>query len=90
MYGIIAANILNIIVNPVLVYGKFGFPELGAVGSATSTLIVRIFLAVYILAYIRRMKKNPKLNKRFGLDRSYSTWWNDSRRTRKSVTALPL
>ena len=83
MYGIIAANILNIIVNPVLVYGKFGFPELGAVGSATSTLIVRIFLAVYILAYIRRMKKNPKLNKRFGLDRSYSTWWNDSRRTRK-------
>ena len=41
MYGIIAANILNIIVNPVLVYGKFGFPELGAVGSATSTLIVR-------------------------------------------------
>ena len=83
MYGIIAANVLNIIINPILVYGKFGIPELGAVGSATSTLIVRIFLAAYILFYIHRMRKNPKLNKRFGLDRSYATWWNDSKRTRK-------
>ena len=83
MYGIIAANVLNIIINPVLVYGKFGLPELGAIGSATSTLIVRIFLAAYILFYIHRMRKNPKLNKRFGLDRSYTTWWNDSKRTRK-------
>ena len=29
------------------------------------------------------MKKNPKLNRRFGLDRSYDTWWNDSKNTRK-------
>ena len=83
MYAILAANILNIIINPVLVYGKFGFPELGAVGSATSTLIVRIFLALYMLYYIRRMRLDPKLNRRFGLDRSYDTWWNDSRTTRK-------
>lgn len=83
MYAILAANILNIIINPILVYGKFGFPELGAVGSATSTLIVRIFLALYMLYYIRRMRLNPKLNRRFGLDRSYDTWWNDSRTTRK-------
>lgn len=83
MYAILAANILNIMINPVLVYGKFGFPELGAVGSATSTLIVRIFLALYMLYYIRRMRLNPKLNRRFGLDRSYDTWWNDSRTTRK-------
>ncbi len=83
MYGVIIANILNIAINPVLVYGKLGLPELGAVGSATSTLIVRIFLATFMLYYIARMKKNPKLNKRFGLDRSYETWWNDSKTTRK-------
>ena len=58
MYGIIVANILNIMINPVLVYGKFGLPELGAVGSATSTLIVRIFLALYMLYYIKRMTPN--------------------------------
>jgi len=81
-YGVLAANVVNILINPVLVWGKLGFPELGAVGSATSTLIVRIFLALYMLYYIYRMKKNPKLNKRFGLDRSYDTWWNDSKTTR--------
>lgn len=83
MYAILIANVLNIMINPVLVYGKLGLPELGAVGSATSTLIVRIFLAMFMLYYIRRMRNNPKLNKRFGLDRSYDTWWNDSKTTRK-------
>lgn len=83
MYAILTANVLNVMINPLLVYGKLGFPEMGAVGSATSTLIVRIFLAVFMILYIRRMKNNPKLNKRFGLDRSYETWWNDSKTTRK-------
>lgn len=81
-YGVLAANVVNVVINPLLVWGKFGLPEMGACGSATSTLIVRILLALYMLNYIRRMKKNPKLNKRFGLDRSYDTWWNDSKTTR--------
>lgn len=83
MYGVVAANLVNIMINPVLVYGLLGFPELGARGSATSTLIVRIFLVVYILIYIHKMEKNPKLNKRFGLDRKYKTWWSDSKTTRQ-------
>ena len=83
MYAALVANILNIAINPVLVYGKLGFPELGAVGSATSTLIVRIFLALFMLYYIHRMKTRPKINKHFGLDRSYPTWWSDSRNTRR-------
>ena len=33
--------------------------------------------------YIYRMKKNPRVNKFFGLSRSYDTWWNDSKTTRK-------
>ena len=82
-YGVLAANIVNIIINPILVWGFFGCPAMGAVGSALTTLIVRILLAVYMLNYIYRMRKNPKLNKRFGLDRSYSTWWTDSKATRQ-------
>ena len=81
-YGVLAANVVNIIINPVLVWGLLGCPALGAVGSALTTLIVRIGLATYMLLYIRNMKKNPKLNKRFGLDCSYNTWWSDSKSTR--------
>ncbi|MBQ8465860.1 MAG: MATE family efflux transporter [Alphaproteobacteria bacterium] len=82
-YGILAANVINIIINPILVWGFFGCPAMGAVGSASTTLIVRILLAFYMLYYIHNMKKNPKLNKRFGLDRSYDTWWGDSKTTRQ-------
>ena len=74
MYGVVTANLINIMINPVLVYGLLGFPELGARGSATSTLIVRIFLVVYIFLYLHKMRKNPKLNKRFGLDRPNWIW----------------
>lgn len=83
MYGILAANVVNIIINPILVWGFFGCPAMGAVGSALTTLIVRILLAGYMLLYIHNMRKNPKLNKRFGLDRSYNTWWGDSKATRQ-------
>ena len=83
MYGILAANVVNIIINPILVWGFFGCPAMGAVGSALTTLIVRILLAGYMLLYIHNMRKDPKLNKRFGLDRSYNTWWGDSKTTRQ-------
>ena len=82
-YGILAANIINILINPVFVWGLLGCPAMGAIGSALTTLIVRVLLAGYMLLYIRNMKKNPKLNKRFGLDRSYNTWWTDSKATRQ-------
>jgi len=89
-YGVLAANVVNLMINPVLVWGLFGVPELGAIGSALSTLIVRFFLAAYMLYYINRMKKNPKLNKRFGLDRSYNTWWSDSKKTRQIGYAVAI
>lgn len=83
MYAAIIANILNIIINPILVFGKFGAPELGATGAAITTVVIRIFMAWFSIAYVGKMKKTPKLSKRFGLDRNYITWWNDSKTTRK-------
>lgn len=83
MYSAVTANILNLILNPILVFGMFGAPEMGAAGAAVTTVILRIFMALFTFTYILRMKKNPKLNKRFGLHRSYDTWWMDSKNTRK-------
>ena len=43
------AVIINIILNYVLVFGKFGFVALGVDGSATATLIARLFECIAIL-----------------------------------------
>ncbi len=83
MYGAVIANIINLAINPVLVFGMFGLPAMGAMGAAITTLVIRIFLAVFVLCYIHKMKKSPKLNKRFGLNRSYKSWWKDSKSTRR-------
>ena len=48
--------VLNLIFNVLLINGYFGFPKLGLVGSAVSTLITRILMMLAMLAYLF---KNP-------------------------------
>jgi len=52
-YVVIVANIANIIGNAILINGYFGFPRLGILGAALSTLIVRSMMVVVymIIAY---------------------------------------
>ncbi len=56
------ANILNVFCNIVLIYGLMGFPELGALGAAYATLIIRIFMATFISLYIILYKHAKKYN----------------------------
>ena len=42
MWLVIGSNILNIFGNWVLIWGKFGFPELGLLGAGISTLCARV------------------------------------------------
>ncbi|MGI6222999.1 MAG: MATE family efflux transporter [Prevotella sp.] len=46
MWIMLAANLLNIVGNYVLIYGVWGFPELGLLGAGISTLFARIVMAV--------------------------------------------
>ena len=46
MYITLAANVLNIVLNWILIYGKFGVPQMGVAGAALSTLIARIVMLV--------------------------------------------
>lgn len=50
----IIANLVNILFNYLLIYGKFGFPELGIAGAGIATLLSRILMPVLFLAYYLR------------------------------------
>ncbi len=46
MWIVLTANAVNIIGNYLLIYGKFGCPELGLTGAGLATLLARLFCAV--------------------------------------------
>ena len=48
----VAGNLLNVILNYLLIYGKFGFPELGYLGAAWASFIARSFMGVSFLVLI--------------------------------------
>jgi len=50
MYITLGCNILNIILNYLLIFGKFGCPEWGAYGAAVATMISRLAMALCFIA----------------------------------------
>ncbi len=54
---IVAGNLLNWFGNWVLIYGKLGFPALGVNGSALSTVIARIFIALALIGAAWRYER---------------------------------
>lgn len=51
---IVLANVANIVFNDVLIFGRFGFPPLGAVGSAWASTLSRWLMAGLLLLAARR------------------------------------
>lgn len=57
MIIVILCNLINILLNYLLIYGMYGFPELGLNGAGWATLISRILMGVGMAAYIYYGKK---------------------------------
>ena len=57
MISTIIANIINVIINYILIYGKLGFPKLELVGAGIGTLVSRISMVIIIIIIIKNNKK---------------------------------
>ena len=51
-FALVTANLVNVVGNYLLIFGKFGFPALGVTGSGWATAISRTYLAVVLVGYL--------------------------------------
>ena len=47
----LTANLVNLVFNYLLIFGKAGFPAMGLLGAGISTLIARIIMPIVITSY---------------------------------------
>lgn len=60
------ANVVNVIFNYLLIYGHFGFPEMGVAGASLATIIGQFVAFVYAFFYVMKGRRYLHLRLRDG------------------------
>ena len=69
MYITIVANLVNVLLNYLLIYGNLGFPELGLNGAGWATLVSRILMAIGLYVFVIKYKKFQVYRSAFNLSK---------------------
>lgn len=81
-YISIVSLVVNVGINYTLIFGRFGFPEMGVRGAAIGTLIARVLELIIIVFYIVRVDKKLKL--------LTDDWWKGDTGLRRDFTKVYL
>ncbi len=57
MYITLSSNVINIVLNYVLIFGKLGFPAMGLLGAGWATLIARLSMPILLIPVILRNER---------------------------------
>ncbi|MEL7589649.1 MAG: MATE family efflux transporter [Prolixibacteraceae bacterium] len=57
----LTANLINIILNYIFIFGKFGFPAMGLLGAGLATLFSRILMPVMLIPVILKNRKYQQI-----------------------------
>lgn len=85
MWILLAGNLLNIVGNYLLIYGKLGFPELGVVGAGVATLLSRVIMVAVFLAVFLGRKSYRRYRVGF-----FSKGWSRSLVRRLNTLGWPI
>ena len=67
MYATVVANIVNVVLNYLLIFGNFGFPQMGIVGAAIGTLVSRVIMNIFIWYFLKTDQKTKEYVSNFSL-----------------------